>query len=207
MSLLMVDEVTRTALDPDCWFDHGVGWVEVVGPADRIEDDLMAAGEGAWETGTTFVYGKHYDVPRMWQWAGLGFTPESRYIEEKPAPPMSAFPWLTEIEEALADKYGRRFNSCLLNLYPTGWHSVGWHFDACMLRDEVVAGVSFGGTRRFRLRPIDGDCGYSSVGFDVGAGDLFSMGGETQHRWQHSVPKTTRDVASRLSLTFRTITH
>ncbi|WP_448533653.1 alpha-ketoglutarate-dependent dioxygenase AlkB, partial [Parathermosynechococcus lividus] len=43
------------------------------------------------------------------------------------------------------------------------------------------------------------------VSFDLSAGSLLIMGGATQHYWFHQVPKTSRNVAPRINLTFRII--
>jgi alkylated DNA repair dioxygenase AlkB len=198
MTIAMLTMTERTWLDNECWFDFGPSWIS---NPDEVQADLCARTEGAWETGTTFVHGKHYDVPRLWAWVGVGFTADSSYTEQKDAPAFASYPWVREIAESLGREYGTEFNSCLLNLYPSGWNSVGWHFDRCVTSGEVVAGVSLGATRRFRARPRTGDG--PSHGWDVGHGDLYVMGGPFQDRFQHSVPKTTRDVDARLSLTFR----
>lgn len=36
-------------------------------------------------------------------------------------------------------------------------------------------------------------------------GSFLLMAGETQHFWQHQIPKTAKQVAPRINLTFRTI--
>jgi alkylated DNA repair dioxygenase AlkB len=50
----------------------------------------------------------------------------------------------------------------------------------------VVALVSLGATRPFRLRPTGGG---PSVLYRPGPGDLLVMGGSCQRTWQHSVPE------------------
>ncbi|RZA06220.1 MAG: alpha-ketoglutarate-dependent dioxygenase AlkB, partial [Proteobacteria bacterium] len=36
-------------------------------------------------------------------------------------------------------------------------------------------------------------------------GSLLIMGGEMQHAWEHSVPKTAKDPGPRINLTFRVL--
>jgi alkylated DNA repair dioxygenase AlkB len=87
------------------------------------------------------------------------------------------------------------------NLYRDGADSVAWHGDrvARELPEAVVALVSLGAVRPFRLRPTGGG---PSIGLLPGPGDLLVMGGSCQRTWQHSVPKT-RASAPRISVQFR----
>jgi alkylated DNA repair dioxygenase AlkB len=108
---------------------------------------------------------------------------------------------LTAMARALSDRYGVEFTQVGANLYRNGADSVAWHGDrvARELPSAVVALVSLGAVRPFRLRPTGGG---PSVGFMPGPGDLLVMGGSCQRTWQHSVPKT-RGVGPRISVQFR----
>jgi len=64
----------------------------------------------------------------------------------------------------------------------------------------MVAIVSLGTARPLLLRPRGGG---ASLRFDVGHGDLLVMGGSCQRTWEHAVPKTTRNIGSRISVQFR----
>jgi alkylated DNA repair dioxygenase AlkB len=87
------------------------------------------------------------------------------------------------------------------NWYRDGDDAVAWHADRIGRKrtDPLVAIVSLGGPRRFLLRPMGGG---RSRPFLLHSGDLLVMGGATQHRWQHSVPRM-RGASSRMSLTYR----
>ncbi len=102
---------------------------------------------------------------------------------------------------ALGPRYGIEFTQVGANLYRDGTDSVAWHGDrvARDLPDAVVALVSLGSVRAFRLRPTGGGRG---VGLLPGPGDLLVMGGSCQRTWQHCVPKT-RSVGPRISIQFR----
>jgi alkylated DNA repair dioxygenase AlkB len=114
-----------------------------------------------------------------------------------PAPPEP----LPEMAAVLGARYGVAFTQVGANLYRHGADSVAWHGDrvARELPEAVVALVSLGGLRPFRLRPRGGG---RSVGFLPGPGDLLVMGGSCQRTWQHSVPKT-KEASPRISVQFR----
>jgi alkylated DNA repair dioxygenase AlkB len=102
---------------------------------------------------------------------------------------------------ALSERYGVEFTQVGANLYRDGADSVAWHGDrvARELPEAVVALVSLGAPRPFRLRPTGGG---ASVGYVPGPGDLLVMGGSCQRTWQHAVPKM-RVAAPRMSVQFR----
>lgn len=108
---------------------------------------------------------------------------------------------LPAMAAVLGERYGVAFTQIGANLYRDGADSVAWHGDrvARDLPEAVVALVSLGAARPFRLRPTSGG---ASVGLLPGPGDLLVMGGSCQRTWQHSVPKT-RAAAPRISVQFR----
>lgn len=108
---------------------------------------------------------------------------------------------LAAMARALGDRYGVRFTQVGANLYRDGADSVAWHSDrvARELPEAVVALVSLGAVRPFRLRPTGGG---PSVALRPGPGDLLVMGGSCQRTWQHSVPKCA-GVGPRISVQFR----
>ena len=158
--------------------------------------------EVPWEQRAIRMFGQQLPQPRLTAWYG---DPEARYTysgltwEPRPwTPPLLAL--RHRIEAATQ----AQFNSVLLNLYRDGRDSMGWHAD-----DEpelgpapIIASLSLGATRRFRLRPHGGRA-QAPFGLDLPAGSLLLMGGSTQQHWQHALPKTSRPVGPRLNLTFR----
>ncbi len=106
------------------------------------------------------------------------------------------------LRASLSHRYGLTFDSVHVNLYRSGTDSVAWHGDTVrkVLRDPLVAIVSLGEPRRFRLRPRGG--GQAIGSFALGGGDLLVMGGATQHAYEHSVPKVAA-AGPRMSVTFR----
>jgi alkylated DNA repair dioxygenase AlkB len=91
-----------------------------------------------------------------------------------------------------------------LCLYRDGRDSVAWHGDRIgqhSRSDTLVAIVSLGERRTFLIRPASGG---PALRHRLGAGDLLVMGGRFQQTWEHCVPKTSRPVAPRISVQYRT---
>lgn len=101
-----------------------------------------------------------------------------------------------------------RFSYALVNLYEHGDHAMGWHADDEPEIGPVIASLSFGAPRRFRLRhnTVRGKRG-RYIGFDarLASGSLLVMRGDTQEHWQHCVPREKHVQAPRWNLTFRRI--
>lgn len=160
----------------------------------RLIDELP------WTEHELEMFGRTVLEPRLSAWIGdegTAYRYSGRLREPRPWTP--ALIELRALCESLADA---RFNSVLANLYRTGSDSMGWHAD-----DEpelgphpVIASLSLGATRRFRLRHR---LTRETVSIDLPAGSLLVMRGPCQEHWQHSLPKTAREVGPRINLTFR----
>ncbi|MEC7778385.1 MAG: alpha-ketoglutarate-dependent dioxygenase AlkB, partial [Actinomycetota bacterium] len=87
------------------------------------------------------------------------------------------------------------------NLYRDGRDSVAWHGDRFRpgAIHETVALASFGGPRTLRIRPRGGG---PSQPWNLASGDLLVMGGPTQHRFEHCIPKTAGS-GGRISVAYR----
>lgn len=119
--------------------------------------------------------------------------------------PHSWIPALLRIKHHIEAVSQARFNTVLLNLYRHQHDSVAWHSDdeKELGQNPVVASVSFGAERRFRLRhkrkrqaPVD---------IVLPHGSMLLMQGATQHAWEHCVPKTKQPHGPRVNLTYRLI--
>ncbi len=161
----------------------------------RLTDSLH------WQQTVIRVYGRTQPIPRLNAWygePGASYTYSgARFVPE----PFT--PELTVLRERLQAFTGGHFNSVLANLYRDGNDSVGWHSDnePELGPEPVIASISLGATRRFRLRHAQ----YPPVSVDLHDGDLLLMTGPLQHHWQHTLPKTRRPVGARINLTFREI--
>jgi alkylated DNA repair dioxygenase AlkB len=175
--------VGRRELAGGAWVDHAPGWCH---GADELFARLLA--DTPWAGREVWMYDRRVREPRL--------THRWR-LDHGPAPPIE----LDAMARALSARYGVDFTQVGVNLYRDGADSVAWHGDrvARELPEAVVALVSLGALRPFRLRPAGGG---PSIGYRPGPGDLLVMGGSCQRTWQHAVPKT-RVAGPRISVQFR----
>lgn len=115
-------------------------------------------------------------------------------------------PWTSSLA-ALRDRVGERLGfsptNCLLNHYPSGLHSIGWHADdvSILAPDTPIAIVSLGGPRTLQLRSGTApDFAYLPI--SLASGSLFVMGTSVQATHKHAI-KREPGAQSRISLTFR----
>jgi len=92
----------------------------------------------------------------------------------------------------------------MANLYRNGSDSMGRHADneKELGLNPLIASLSLGEQRLLKFRHQK-----SKEVLDVllSHGDLLLMAGEIQHYWQHELPKTKKQKAERINLTFRKI--
>ncbi len=165
---------------------------------DTVLDRLMA--ETAWRTEAITLWGKQVLQPRLTAWQG---SARYRYSGLTLEPqPFGAL--VSELHAAVESVSGHRFNSVLLNYYRDERDSMGMHSD-----DEpelgpapVIASLSYGATRTFILKHKRSK---ETLKFDLPAGSLLLMAGETQRHWQHGINKRAKPSGPRVNLTFRFI--
>jgi alkylated DNA repair dioxygenase AlkB len=106
----------------------------------------------------------------------------------------------------VACELGLTFDSVLANRYRDGRDSMGWHSDdeKELGPDPVIASVSLGAGRRFRLRHRSRP-DLATLDLVLEHGSLLVMQGATQHHWKHCLPRTARPVGERINLTFRRV--
>ena len=169
--------------------------------ADSYFDHLYR--EVSWRQDDIRVFGKVYPQPRLTALYGeLNKTYTYSGLTMEPLP---FSPVLMKIKKRTEQYSGISFTSCLLNLYRTGNDSNGWHSD-----DEkelgncpVIASVSLGQDRYFHMRhKSNKEMKYKIL---LEHGSLLLMKGETQHFWQHQIPKSKKQMNPRINLTFRVI--
>ena len=175
----------RIALDDACWVDHLPGWLrgdEAV--FDQLYHDL------AWNHRTVTMYDRRLPEPR----SHLLVDARRRVGADSRSSVRSG--------RCSSARYGEPFDSIGFNCYRDGADSVAWHGDRHRhtIDNPIVATVSVGAPRPFRLRPRGGG---RSRSFDLGQGDLLVMGGACQHDWEHTVPKVRVVTGPRISITFR----
>ena len=173
----------RRELAEGAWVDHAPGWVR---GADALFAEL--AETTPWRQRSIHMYDRVVPEPRVTHRWYLGIDHD--------APPV-----LVEMAAALSRRYGVEFTQIGANLYRDGQDSVAWHGDrvARELPEAIVALISLGEPRPFRLRPKGGG---SSIAYLPDRGDLLVMGGSCQRTWDHAVPKVRR-AGPRMSVQFR----
>ena len=129
----------------------------------------------------------------------------------------------TKAEEWASELMNRpiEFTFCLCGLYETGDDSIPHHSDTVPTLDDVVLGISFGGTRVLEwnnyLKDIKKDTNTSKLltvfeqgnvyvpetnRFLLEEGDVYMFDGRSQMRATHSIPPLI-GCQKRISLTFR----
>ncbi len=162
------------------------------------------ARELQWQQPVVNVYGKNHKIPRLNAWYG---NPGAEYGYSGLRLELNIWhPLLLQLKERLEQELGTCFNSVLANWYRAGDDGIGWHSDneSELGPEPLIASVSLGGPRRFQLRHRVSQA-LSVYSLELPSGSLLIMAGATQRYWNHQVPKTKRQVLSRINLTFRLV--
>ena len=172
----------EVAVDPDARWERialdDTSWVDVcrshLRGADTVLDVVVDAVP--WQCSRRFMYDRMVDDPRL--------------SYRAPRPEVLPHPVLAHVRDGLAARYGVTFGAVACNYYRDGRDSVAPHGDRELrdLDDSLVALLTLGATRPFRLRP-HGRTGGPTFDLAPGSGDLFVMGGACQRDWEHAVPK------------------
>ena len=156
--------------------------------------------ETPWEARNIVLFGKEVPQPRLACWYGdLAYSYSGITLDPRP---MTLT--LLEVKQRCEEATSTRFNSVLVNLYRDGQDSMGLHADdePELGPEPIIASVSFGGERNFRLRHRQSK---ELQQISLASGSLLVMSGLSQECWMHDVPKTKKFVEPRINLTFRYI--
>lgn len=120
-------------------------------------------------------------------------------------PPVPMPPELAALARAVEGTVRHSINNCLINFYPDGDASMGFHSDsyAHLAPGTTVSIVSLGGPRTLRFRRKDAKEPVVDVRLD--SGSLLVMQPHVQDLWLHALPREPC-ARPRMSLTFRCIT-
>ena len=168
------------------------------GRADELLADTLARAD--WRPERVTLFGRTYTARRLSTCYG---DPAASYRYS--GFDRHAAPWTSQLR-TLADDVGAavgwRFNFVLINRFRDGGDRLGWHADdeADLGARPVIASLSLGAERVFRMRPKTGG---ASVGKVLEHGSLVLMWGMSQRDFQHAVPPTAKPVGERLNFTFR----
>lgn len=176
--------------------------LDVWSPEESADLHTRLTRDLRWHQPRIFVHGRTVDQPRLTAWygdPGRAYSYSGIHLE-----PHEWTEDLSAVRTVCERLAGCTFNSVLANLYRDGKDSVAWHADnePELGNEPIIASVSFGAVRRFDLRHRETG---TTVKTDLPSGSVVVMSGLSQSRWVHQVPKTARQVGSRVNLTFRTI--
>jgi alkylated DNA repair dioxygenase AlkB len=120
-------------------------------------------------------------------------------------PTVAMHPLLVPLVDRLEPKIGYRPNNCLLNYYPDGGSTMGFHSDS---EEEIVPGtgvaiVSLGAERSITFRSKHNE--QAEYSYPLPGGSLLYMPPQFQQDWQHGILKQ-ENTGGRISLTFRRLT-
>jgi alkylated DNA repair dioxygenase AlkB len=174
----------RLVLDETSWVDVCRGYL---GGADTVLDVVI--GAVPWQCGRRFMYDRMVDDPRL--------------SYRAPRPEVVPHPVLTRVRDGIAARYGAVLGAAAFNYYRDGCDSVAPHGDRELrdTGDALVALLTLGATRPFRIRPR-GRRGGPTNDIAPASGDVLVMGGACQRDWEHAVPKV-RAAGPRVSVTWR----
>lgn len=156
-----------------------------------------------WKQEPITIMGKKIMQPRLTALLGDPRFPYTYSgLKMQPDPFTDELLFIREKLEAIS---GETFTTALLNYYRDGADSMGWHRDneKSLGNNPVIASVSFGGTRNFKLKHRSRE--RDIITLPLTHGSLLLMKGSTQHHWYHSIPKQARAVDARINITFRKI--
>jgi alkylated DNA repair dioxygenase AlkB len=176
-------------------------WRQALRPAEADAVLAVLRSRIDWQQEDIVIFGERRRVPRLVAWHG---DPGTAYTYSGTAhEPLPWTPELQGVRHLVEAVTGHRYNSVLLNLYRDGRDGMGWHADdePELGHEPVIASVSLGATRRFKLRHRGSRSAAGTL--DLAHGDLLLMAGATQHHYLHAVPKTARPAGVRVNLTFR----
>ena len=205
MSNTLTSSVTQNLFDNGCFAYHP-GFL----PASRAGNLLESLEtRAAWQQEYIKVFGREVAVPRRVAWYGDAGVSYSYSNVDHPARGWSAA--LSQLKAELEQYTSAAFNFVLLNGYPDGDCSMGWHSDdeRELGAEPVIASISLGATRRFRVRAKTskhsaGRRRYSQA-IDLEHGSLLVMRGASQRDFEHCLTKTAAAVSTRVNLTFRNV--
>ena len=155
-----------------------------------------------WQQDNIVIYGKTMPIPRLQAWYGdEGVSYGYSNLQ------LTNLHWTHELltlKRLIENKLSLSFNSVLANYYRDQQDTVNWHSDdePELGLNPVIASLSFGGERDFHLKHKETK---ETLKLTLKPGSLLVMAGETQHYWQHCVPRTKSTKAPRINLTFRRI--
>jgi alkylated DNA repair dioxygenase AlkB len=153
-----------------------------------------------WQHDEVIMFGKRIVTQRKMAWYAINNLSYTYANSTKNALNFTAL--LVELKIMAQKICNTTFNACLLNLYPNGQQSMGWHSDneKSIVANSPIASFSLGAERKFLFKH---KVSKQNVSVFLQNGSLMVMQNQTQQHWWHSLPKTTKVNQPRINLTFR----
>ncbi|MDX6746909.1 alpha-ketoglutarate-dependent dioxygenase AlkB [Polaribacter sp. PL03] len=148
------------------------------------------------------IFGKKIITKRKVAWYGES---EYSYTYSKITKTANIFTKeLLELKEIVEQQSGETYNSCLLNLYPSGEEGMAYHSDGekMLKKNGAIASLSLGADRKFSFKHKESK---QRIDIILEKGSLLVMREGTQTHWLHRLPPTKKVNSPRINLTFRTI--
>ena len=119
-------------------------------------------------------------------------------------PETDMLPELIPLCEKIESELGFYPNNCLMNFYPDGKASLGFHSDSSeeLKEGTGVAIISLGAERDIHYKNIEDRS--LVIPYKLKSGALLYMGKDVQDKWLHAIP-VDEQAGARISLTFREI--
>jgi len=151
-----------------------------------------------WKQYPITLFGKTFLQPRLVAWYGDQGT-SYRYSQTT----LLASGWTEEllaIKTQLKEAFQLDFNGVLMNLYRDGQDSMGWHSDdeTSLGIQPAIASISLGTARTMQFRQSNNHKEKASCLLE--SGSLLLMQDDTQHYWQHQIPKRKKIITPRINL-------
>ena len=152
------------------------------------------SNEISWAQETFSIYGRQIKVPRKSFFYGdVGLNYRYSGIDHLGCGwPAELLSLKTQIEKASHSE----FNFCLVNYYRMGLDYMGWHKDNEKSSERLIASLSLGTPRKFRIR-LD----HEIEDILLNNGSLLIFDGYLEH----ALPRMKKVNQSRINLTFRTL--
>lgn len=129
--------------------------------------------------------------------SSLTFEYSGKVMSPKPIPT-----FIEIIRLKLEEEFGIAFNGVLINYYPDGNTSMGYHSDPIedkWSNDFII--LSLGAPREFVFRKIENK--EQKYRFEIKDGDLIYMYDDCQEKYEHCIKKCKNDLNPRISLVFK----
>ena len=127
----------------------------------------------------------------------LTFEYSGKVMVPKPIPS-----FIKVLQLKLLEDFGVEFDGILINYYPDGNSSMGYHSDPIgekWTNDFII--LSLGATREFIFR--NREVKEEKIRYEFKDGDMIYMTDDCQEKYEHSLKKCKQDNTPRISLVFK----